>query len=119
PPIWVGGASPGAYRRVVALGDGWHAMSRTPADFRLQLDQLKAAAAAAKRPFESIEISLRFNLDDALLAKGTQAVVDRLAEYKRLGVGHAVVVFRREDLGRMLEILDLVAGTIRPAVDRA
>jgi probable F420-dependent oxidoreductase len=119
PPIWVGGASPGAYRRVVALGDGWHAMSRTPADFRLQLDQLKAAAAAAKRPFESIEISLRFNLDDALLAKGTQAVIDRLAEYKRLGVGHVAVVFRREDLGRMLEILDLVTGTIRPAVDAA
>jgi hypothetical protein len=45
--------------------------------------------------------------------------VDRLADYKRSGVQHVVVVFRREDLKRMLEILDLVAGTIRPAVDRA
>ena len=119
PPIWVGGASPGAYRRAVALGDGWHAMSRTPADFQKQRDELRAAAEQAKRDFETIELSLRFHLDEALLAKGTQAVVDRLAEYKRLGVQHVAVVFRREDLGRMLEILDLVAGTIRPAVDRA
>ena len=53
------------------------------------------------------------------MAQGTQAVVDRLADYKRSGVQHVAVVFRREDLKRMLEILDLVAGTIRPAVDRA
>jgi hypothetical protein len=28
-------------------------------------------------------------------------------------------VFRREDHARMLEILDLVTGEIRPALDRA
>ena len=119
PPIWVGGASPGAYRRVATLGDGWHAMSRTPAQFRDQLAQLRQAAEKAGRDVGTIEISLRFNLDEPLLAQGTQAVVDRLADYKRSGVQHVVVVFRREDLKRMLEILDLVAGTIRPAVDRA
>src|SRR5262249_31366648 len=33
PPIWVGGISPAALRRVVALGDGWHAMSsKSPTD---------------------------------------------------------------------------------------
>jgi uncharacterized protein YfaA (DUF2138 family) len=94
-------------------------MSRTPADFQKQRDQLRAAAGAAGRAFETIDLSLRFNLDEALLAQGTQAVIDRLAEYKRLGLHHVAVVFRREDLGRMLEILDLVTGTIRPAVDRA
>ena len=61
----------------------------------------------------------RFSLSDELLAQGSQAVVDRLGEYKRLGFGHVLVEFRREELGRMLEILDLVAGTIRPAVDAA
>ena len=34
PPIWVGGDSPGAFRRVVTLGDGWHATSKTPAAAR-------------------------------------------------------------------------------------
>lgn len=32
---------------------------------------------------------------------------------------HILLEFRRDDLGRMLEILDLVTGTVRPAVDRA
>jgi hypothetical protein len=54
-----------------------------------------------------------------LLAKGAPAVVDSLGEYKRLGLDHILLEFRRDDLGRMLEILDLVTGTVRPAVDRA
>jgi probable F420-dependent oxidoreductase len=119
PPLWVGGNSPGAFRRVVTLGDGWHASPRTVAAFRDGLAQLRVAAEAAHRPFETIEISLRFGLSDALLAEGPQAVIDQLAEYKRLGVRHVLVEFRREDAGRMMEILDLVLGTIRPAVDAA
>ncbi len=119
PPIWVGGGSPGAFRRVATLGDGWHAMSRSPADLRTGLAQLRAAADAVGRPFETIDLSLRFSLSDQLLARGHQAVIDQLCEYQRLGVSHVLVEFRRENLVRMLEILDLVTGTIRPAVDAA
>jgi probable F420-dependent oxidoreductase len=119
PPLWVGGDSPGAFRRVVALGDGWHATTKTPAELRDALDRLRKAADAAGRPFESITLSLRFGLSDELLAKGPQAIIDVLGEYKRLGLTHVLVEFRREDLGRMLEILDLIAGTVRPAVNKA
>jgi hypothetical protein len=62
---------------------------------------------------------LRLALTDDLLAQGPQAVVDLLAEYKLLGLGHLMLDFRRDDLPAMLEILELVAGTIRPAVDAA
>ena len=119
PPLWVGGDSPGAFRRVVTLGDGWHATSKTPAEFADALTRLRAAADTARRRFETIELSLRYALRDELLAKGAQAVVDELAAYKRLGLSHILLEFRRDDLGRMLEILDLVTGTVRPAVDRA
>jgi probable F420-dependent oxidoreductase len=119
PPIWVGGDSPGAFRRVVTLGDGWHATAKTPAQFREALGRLRAAADAAKRPFESIALSLRNPLRDEQLAEGKQAVIDLLAEYKRIGLAHIVLDFRRDDLGKMIEILDLVTGTIRPAVDSA
>jgi len=119
PPIWVGGDSPGAFRRVVTLGDGWHATSKSPAEFGEALTRLRAAADKAGRPFETIELSLRHTLRDDLLAQGTQAVVDELAAYKRLGLSHILLEFRRDDLGRMLEILDLVTGTVRPAVERA
>ncbi len=119
PPIWVGGDSPGAFRRVVTLGDGWHATSKTPAQLAEALGRLRVAADAAKRPFESIALSLRFGLTDELITQGAQAIVDTLAAYKRLGLAHIVVEFRRDDLGRMLEILELVAGAVRPAVERA
>lgn len=29
-----------------------------------------------------------------------------------------MIDFRRDDLGKMIEVLDLVTGTIRPAVER-
>jgi probable F420-dependent oxidoreductase len=119
PPIWVGGDSPGAFRRVVTLGDGWHATSKTPAELKEALAKLRVAAETARRPFESIELSLRYALTDALVAEGPQAVVDVLGEYKRLGLSHVLIDFRRDDLGKMLELLDLVTGTIRPAVNRA
>lgn len=119
PPIWVGGDSPGAFRRVVTLGDGWHATSKTPAELEAALGRLRAVAEAARRPFESIALSIRFSLKPELLAQGNQAVVDQLCEYKRLGLGHVMIDFRRDDLTQMLELLDLVTGTIRPAVDRS
>ena len=119
PPIWVGGASPAAFRRVVTLGDGWHASPRSMAEFRDGLALLRTAADVHGRPWETIEISMRFGLSDELLAQGQQAVIDQLCEYKRLGVRHALVEFRRPELARMLELLGLVAENIRPAVAAA
>ena len=117
PPIWVGGISPAALRRVVALGDGWHAMSsKSPAELAASVAELKRLAEASGRAWSTIQISMRFEMSEAVLAGGVQAVVDRLGEYGRAGVEHAAVVFRREDPKRMLELLDLVATKIRPAL---
>jgi hypothetical protein len=104
---------------VVTLGDGWHATSKTPAQLREALPRLRAAADAAGRRWETITLSLRFGLSDALLAQGPQAVIDQLAELKRLGLGHVVLEFRRDDLKEMLDILGAVTEEIRPAVERA
>ena len=46
-------------------------------------------------------------------------MVDLLGEYQRLGLAHVVLEFRRDDLKRMLEILDVVTKSIRPAFARA
>ena len=63
------------------------------------------------------EMPLLYALRDDLIALGPQAVVDALAQYKRLGLGHILVEFRRDDLSRMVEILDLLTTDIRPAVE--
>ena len=119
PPIWVGGVSPAALRRVIALGDGWHAMSsKSPAEVAVSVAELKRLADSAGRAWSTVEISMRFEMTEAVLAEGIQAVVDRLGEYGRAGVGHVAVVFRRDDPKRMLELLDVTATKIRPALSR-
>jgi probable F420-dependent oxidoreductase len=116
PPIWVGGDSPGAFRRVIELGDGWHAAGKTPAQMKDRIDRLRKLADEAKRPWESITLSLRFGLTDDLVKQGAQAIADLFGEYKRLGLAHLMVDFRRDELSRMLELLDFLALKVRPAV---
>jgi probable F420-dependent oxidoreductase len=119
PPIWVGGDSPGAFRRVVTFGDGWHATSKDPAQLREALGRLRAAADAARRPFETIELSIRVALRRESFSGSRQAVIDQLGAYKALGLSHVTLDFRRDTLGEMLEHLDVVAREIRPAVEKA
>src|SRR3989442_1495393 len=54
PPIWVGGDSPGAFRRVVTLGDGGHATPKSPAELAASLDRPRAPAEARRPPFETL-----------------------------------------------------------------
>src|SRR5438093_1576532 len=104
---------------VVTLGDGWHATSKPPEELAKSLVGLRAAAEAGHRPFETIELSVRVALRRGIARESRQAVVDQLSGYKRLGLTHVMLDFRRDTLGEMLEILDLVTREIRPAVDRA
>ena len=69
-------------------------------------------------PMSSIELSVRVSWKQGSLRESRQAIVDQLAGYKRLGLTHVVLDFRRDSLAEMLEALDMVATEIRPAVDR-
>src|SRR2546427_556346 len=53
---------------------------------------------------------------DEMLRQGAQAVRALFGEYQRIGLAHLMGDFRRDALGRMLELLDLVATKVRPAV---
>jgi probable F420-dependent oxidoreductase len=117
PPLWVGGNSPGAFRRVVQYGDGWHATYLQPEPLRESLDKLRAVADAAKRPFETIELSMRVRNTGALNAS-RQEVIDLLGAYKKAGLTHVLLDIRRDTLDEMLENLDIVASEIRPAIER-
>jgi probable F420-dependent oxidoreductase len=119
PPLWVGGNSPGAFRRVVTLGDGWHATSQTPEQLRHSLERLRQAADQAGRPFDELALSLRLPLRAEAVQGSRQAIIDQYCAYKALGLTHLVVDFRRDNLAQMLETLDLMATEIRPVVQAA
>lgn len=119
PPLWIGGHSQAALRRAVTFGDGWHASSQSPAQIEAHLQRLRQAAEAARRPFETLALSLRLKLSADAVQGSRQAIIDQYGAYKQLGIQHLVVDFRRDDLSAMLETLDLVATEIRPAIDAA
>lgn len=54
-PLWFGGAGPAALRRAGAMGDGWVPMFLSPDDYRVGLERLADAAAAAGRTPEDID----------------------------------------------------------------
>lgn len=119
PPLWIGGHSQAALHRAVTLGDGWHASAQTPEQMRHYLERLRKVAEEAGRAFESLELSLRLPLRADAVQGSRQAIIDQYSAYKALGLNHLVVDFRRDDLTQMLEVLDMVASDIRPAVQMA
>src|SRR5437879_13875935 len=61
PPLYIGGASDGAYRRVARLGDGWHASSMDHDAFRQGAESVRRFWKEAGRegaPFLSLRIPI-------------------------------------------------------------
>lgn len=133
PPIWIGGSSEGAFRRAAKFGDGWHATSSTPDVFRQGKQAVSRYWREAGRdgePVWSMRIPLfvegvhQWAVDQKFLrgrhaVKGTvKQVMGQLAEYQRLGISHMALEVSYSVYPAILETIDLLAGSIKPALDR-
>jgi len=70
PPIWIGGNTMAALRRVVRCGDGWQPAGLVPDAIAQKLEQLRALMAEAGRDFSQLEITCMVG------ANATNAVAD-------------------------------------------
>jgi probable F420-dependent oxidoreductase len=124
-PVWVGGHTPRALRRVAELGDGWHAAFTPPDAFARDITRLREECARRNRRFEDLAITLRVGLSfrdtpggaDRKPMQGTpEQIVADIGRYRALGVGSFLLEARYRDLDDMVSIFERFAREIRPHV---
>jgi alkanesulfonate monooxygenase SsuD/methylene tetrahydromethanopterin reductase-like flavin-dependent oxidoreductase (luciferase family) len=130
PPIWVGGHSKVALRRVARLGDGWHPVGANPAvplrppELRASLDELFRLTEAEKRDPSKLTISYKAPVYDTgrgvdggadrrPFSGSPQAIADDIGTFAGLGVSELIFDFRSESLGESLERMERFAPLIR------
>src|SRR5438128_6548895 len=112
-PIWIGGHTPRAMRRVAELGDGWHAAFPSAEKLKSGLAELAAACRTAGRDLKSLTLSARLGVPARYDADALVREIRALAE---LGVRHLVLESRVRDLADMIQIYERFAAEVRGRV---
>ena len=86
-PIWVGGKTPAAMRRVGRYGTGYHTIGSTPAQLADEVAAVHAELERAGRDPGELVVSM---LAAFLSTSGREELIDALGEYERAGLHHLV-----------------------------
>ncbi|HJR02337.1 MAG TPA: LLM class F420-dependent oxidoreductase [Methylomirabilota bacterium] len=130
PPIWIGGHSKAALRRVARLGDGWHPVGANPAaplrppEMRALLDDLHRLTEAEGRDPSRLTISYKAPIYDAgqgvdggterrPFSGSPQAIADDIGAFAALGVSELIFDFRSERLAESLDRMARFAPLIK------
>src|SRR5215831_5439058 len=97
PPIWVGGESLPALKRVVEFGDGWHIGPIALEEVKPQFARLRELMAAAGRDFSQLEITSM--VDNRALSPAD------IRAYRDVGVQGLYVVAPGPDLASVLTVM--------------
>jgi probable F420-dependent oxidoreductase len=106
PPIWIGGASAAAFRRVARLGDGWLAVPRSPADLADDVAAIRREAEAAGRD------PLRIGVAASGGATSVSELLDRVPALERAGATIVTVpaLFWAKSVPQAIELMDEFAS---------
>ena len=129
-PIWIGGHSDAALRRVVEIADGWHPLGLRPpvalhpTELAERARRLAALAAAAGRDPRELVIAFKAPFafrDDAgrdrpPLTGSPAQIVEDLQAYVAAGVRHFVLDFTVPTPAQMVEAMERLAADVRPHV---
>jgi probable F420-dependent oxidoreductase len=127
-PIWIGGLSEAAWRRVGRLGDGWLAGRITDAaSARQAFDAIRRHAEAAGRDFAAIGLQSMVappprDAEGKRFYAEHDRVVARIAELQGMGFGwvtlNATAIFQAgaRSVDAMIDVLGALHGKIRTAV---
>ncbi|MEX2147028.1 MAG: LLM class F420-dependent oxidoreductase [Candidatus Rokuibacteriota bacterium] len=109
-PIWIGGHTERALRRVVALADGWHAAFPTPEAMADGMTLLNEECARVHRDPGTLTVSARMGLS----AKRPAAeLIEEIHALRRIGVHHVIVEPAVRNLATMTATIDRFAQEVR------
>jgi len=109
-PIWIGGHTERALRRVVTLGDGWHAAFPTPDKMREGIAELRKACAREGRVPATLTISARVGLP---ARKSADESLAELRALRDMGVNHVILESRMRDIPEMTATYERFAKDVR------
>ena len=128
PPIWIGGHSNPALRRVAKLADGWHPVGATaasplpPSEMAKKLTFLRELTEAEGRDFDALSISYKCPIYDGgqppqgetrrLFSGGPNAALDDIATFAEIGVGELIFDFRGQTIDESLNAMRDFAETV-------
>jgi probable F420-dependent oxidoreductase len=132
-PIWIGGHTDAALRRVAALADGWHPLGLRPPvrldpdELAVRVRRLRELTTAAGRDPASITVAFKAPVafreahgPDRRPLTGTPAqIAEDLRAYARAGVRHFVLDFTVPTVPEMCDVLDRFAGEVRSRITTA
>lgn len=109
-PIWIGGHTPRALRRVAELGDGWHAAFASAEKMKAGIADLETACRTAGRDPKSLVLSARLGLP---ARQDAGALLAEIRALGALGVAHVILESRVRDLADLTAIYEKFAADVR------
>jgi probable F420-dependent oxidoreductase len=125
-PIWIGGMSDAAYRRVARAGDGWHPTAITPDEVRARAAEIRALTEAAGRDPAAIDICMRFNIAlDGVEVTETELrstvqggdmarIVETAQAFAEAGTTHFIYALNAHEPAVLEETIDALAADLLP-----
>lgn len=126
PPIWVGGRSDAALRRVVRFGEAWHPTYLPLDALRERMDTLTQFSAQAERdtpPATTLHLSVAFadgtqDTPDRRMGRGTPGqVAEDAAIYDSMGIETVVCNFRGETTDEVRRAMETFARQVIPQIE--
>jgi probable F420-dependent oxidoreductase len=123
-PIWVGGKTGPALRRVARYGNGYHGVGSTPQQLRTEVATVRAAMEGFGRDPKELAVSMLWGFLDVT---GRTQLIDMLAAFADAGLDHLVGIpwidgppsgdlSTHDLLAATIENLERFAEEVRPAL---
>ena len=125
PPLWIGGTSDAALRRVARLGDGWHPNRMSADSMRESLAKLQVQLDEQGRSMDEITLSIRaeVNVLTAPSANGDEPQVgtplqisEGIKGFEELGVEEIVMQIGSLDAKHINQVMEDFADKVMPLV---